>query len=131
MIRAAATAMSAERPTTTGLLPPSSSVTGTRFSEAARITWRPIAVAPVKIRWSKGRAENAWPTSGPPVITAISLSSKAPANICFSSSDVAGVVSDGLIIARLPAAKTPASGAKVRLTGKFHGLITPTTPLGW
>lgn len=27
-------------------------------------------------------------------------------------------------------ANTPASGAKVRLTGKFQGLITPTTPLG-
>ncbi len=64
MIRAAATDMSAERPTTTGLLPPSSSVTGTRFSAAARITCRPIEVAPVKTRWSKGRAEKAWPTSG-------------------------------------------------------------------
>ena len=38
--------------------------------------------------------------------------------------------SEGLIIARLPAANTPARGAKVRLTGKFQGLITPTTPLG-
>src|ERR1700678_1386980 len=47
------------------------------------------------------------------------------------SSDVAGVYSDGLIIARLPAASTPASGAKVRFTGKFHGLMIPTTPLGW
>ena len=34
--------------------------------------------------------------------------------------------SDGLIMQRLPAAKTPASGVKVRLTGKFHGLMTPT-----
>ena len=26
---------------------------------------------------------------------------------------------------------TPASGAKVRFTGKFQGLMIPTTPLGW
>ena len=131
MIRAAATAMSAERPMITGLLPPSSRVRGTRFSAAARITWRAIEVAPVKIRWSKARPAKAWPTSGPPVTTAISSSEKALANILAISSEVAGVNSDGLIIARLPAASTPASGEKVRLTGKFHGLITPTTPLGW
>src|SRR5215471_10441362 len=47
------------------------------------------------------------------------------------SSDVRGVNSDGLTIARLPAAKTPASGVKVRFTGKFQGLMMPTTPLGW
>ena len=44
--------------------------------------------------------------------------------------DVAGVYSDGLIVQRLPAARMPASGVNVRLTGKFHGLITPTTPSG-
>src|SRR5215468_9288575 len=47
------------------------------------------------------------------------------------SSEVRGVNSDGLIIARLPAANTPASGVNVRFTGKFHGLMTPTTPFGW
>ncbi len=44
--------------------------------------------------------------------------------------DVAGVYSDGLIMQRLPAARMPASGVNVRFTGKFHGLITPTTPSG-
>ena len=43
---------------------------------------------------------------------------------------MAGVASDGLIIARLPAASTPASGMNARFTGKFHGLMMPTTPLG-
>ena len=47
------------------------------------------------------------------------------------SSEQRGVNSLGLIITRLPAAKMPASGVKVRLNGKFHGLMTPTTPLGW
>ena len=131
MIRAAAVARSAERPITTGLLPPSSSVSGTRFSAAARMTWRAIDVAPVKTRWSNARLAKACPTSGPPVKTAISSGSKLPANISCSSAEVAGVVSDGLIIARLPAARTPASGAKARFTGKFQGLMMPTTPLGW
>lgn len=113
MIRAAAIARSADRPITTALLPPSSSVSGTRFSAAARITWRAIEVAPVKTRWSNARLENARPTSGPPVTTAIFASSKATANISFSSAEVAGVASDGLIIARLPAASTPASGDQI------------------
>ena len=88
-------------------------------------------MAPVKIRWSKARCENASPISGPPVTTAISSSEKAPESMVFISSDVTGVYSDGLIIARFPAARMPARGAKVRFTGKFHGLMTPTTPLGW
>ena len=45
-------------------------------------------------------------------------------------SEQRGVNSLGLIIARLPAAKIPASGVKVRLNGKFHGLMTPTVPFG-
>jgi hypothetical protein len=47
------------------------------------------------------------------------------------AAEVAGVYSLGLIMHRLPADKMPARGVKVRLTGKFHGLITPTTPNGW
>ena len=46
-------------------------------------------------------------------------------------SEQRGVNSLGLIIARLPAAKIPASGVNVRLNGKFHGLMTPTVPFGW
>ena len=106
-------------------------MTGTRLAAAAFITWRAIEVAPVNTRWSKARSEKACPTSGPPGNTAISSSSNASANILAISSEVAGVNSDGLIIARLPAASTPASGAKVRFTGKFQGLMMPTTPLGW
>ena len=94
------------------------------------MTCRPMPVAPVKIRWSKGSSEKALPTSAPPVTTAISASSKCCANSCFISAEVAGVNSDGLIIARLPAASTPASGEKVRFTGKFQGAMMPTTPLG-
>ena len=41
-----------------------------------------------------------------------------------------GVISDILIITRLPAAKAADAGSTVRLTGKFHGPMTPTTPSG-
>jgi len=65
------------------------------------------------------------------VNTAISSGENTEPNIRAISSEVAGVNSLGLIITRLPAARMPASGVKVRFTGKFQGLITPTTPLGW
>ena len=130
MIRAAAVFMSADWPRMTGLLPPSSSVRGVRFSAAARMTWAAMDVAPVKTRWSKARPAKAWPTSGPPVITTISSGENTEPNIRSMSAEVAGVYSDGLIIARLPAARTPARGVKVRFTGKFQGLMMPTTPFG-
>ena len=46
----------------TGDLPPSSSVTGTRWSLAAFITMGPTGVLPVKTRWSKAKVENVAPT---------------------------------------------------------------------
>ena len=78
----------------------------------------------------KANPEKSAPVCGPPVTTAISSSSKASAKATAIAAEVAGVYSLGLIMHRLPADKIPASGVKVRLTGKFHGLITPTTPNG-
>ena len=54
------------RSTMTGDLPPSSSVTGTRFSLAARMIARPTGMLPVNSRWSKGRLEKALPTFASP-----------------------------------------------------------------
>lgn len=48
--RASGGSIGKSSPIMQGLLPPSSSVTGVRFSAAARITWRPIEVAPVNSR---------------------------------------------------------------------------------
>ena len=129
-MRSPAFSRSALRPRTTGLLPPSSSVTGTRFSAAACMTRRPVAVEPVKSKWSNGSEENSLATSGPPVTTATSASSNVLATSSRVSSLVASVNSLGLIIARLPAANTWASGPSERFTGKFHGLKMPTTPFG-
>ena len=85
----------------------------------------------MKIRWSKARPGERLADLRPAGDDGDLLLGEGPANIRAISAEVAGVYSDGLIIARLPAASTPASGVKVRFTGKFHGLITPTTPLGW
>jgi hypothetical protein len=40
------------------------------------------------------------------------------------------LTSENLIITRLPAAIASAAGWTTRLTGKFHGPMTPTTPSG-
>ncbi|MNO61746.1 hypothetical protein D3C76_524010 [compost metagenome] len=122
---------SALREMMVGDLPPSSRVTGTRFSAAARITCLPMLVAPVNSRWSNGCEQNAWPVSGPPVITATSSSANTERIMRAISSEVFGVNSEGLIITRLPAARAPARPLKARFTGKFHGLTMPITPSGW
>ena len=46
------------------------------------------------------------------------------------SSAVLGVISDILIITRLPAANAADAGSTTRLSGKFHGPMIPTTPSG-
>ena len=61
----------------------------------------------------------------PPVTTATCSSGKISASILARRSVVAGVISDGLIIARLPAAIAVASGMSERPTGKFHGDMMP------
>ena len=131
MIRDTACSRLAEREITTGDLPPSSSVTGTRLRAAAVSTCRAMLVAPVKIMWSKGSEVKACPTSGPPQNVVTSVGSKASATMSSITLDVSGVNSDGLIIARLPAARMPASGWNTIDTGKFQGATIPTTPLGW
>ena len=116
-IRGATTARSAPASTIAGLLPPSSSVTGVRFSAAAFATIRPTAVEPVKNRWSNGSLANAAPVSAPPVTTVNSSGAKRCAIASASSADVAGVTSDGFSITRLPAASAPIAGASASCTG--------------
>ena len=45
--------------------------------------------------------------------------------------EVAGACSGGLTMTRLPAAKAAMTGFIVSRSGKFHGAMTSTTPLGW
>ncbi len=113
----AARSMAKSSATITGDLPPSSSVTGTRLSAAARITSRPTAVDPVKIKWSNASAVKARPTETSPCTTSTSSGGNASPIMRASSAPVAGVSSDGLIIARLPAARMSISGPSVRKIG--------------
>ena len=131
MIRSTARASGALRPMTTGHLPPSSSVTGTRLRAAACMTRRPMVVDPVNSRWSKGSPTKVCATSGPPVTTANSLGSKDCATSSCSSEDTPGVNSEGFNRQRFPAATMPARGPKDRAIGKFQGVTTPITPNGW
>jgi hypothetical protein len=78
---------------------------------------RPTAVEPVKSRWSNGSEAKAWPTSTPPVITATSASSNLSATRRRSSSEKAGVSSEGFSIAQLPAASASTSGERASWSG--------------
>ena len=51
--------------------------------------------------------------------------------ISRTSSEQAGVYSEGFRIARLPAASMSTSGPSERSKGKFQGDMLPITPLGW
>jgi hypothetical protein len=85
---------------------------------------------PVKKIWSNGRLEKALPIWSSPVTTATCSSSNVSASMEASRLVVAGVISEGLSIARLPPARAVASGVRASETGKFHGETMPTTPSG-
>jgi len=114
-----------------GLLPPNSRVSGVRCSAAARMTLRPVTVPPVKKMWSNGRVVRCAASSGPPNNT---WTRSAGSEACIHSAmtwEVAGACSGGLTMTRLPAAKAAITGFIVSKSGKFHGAMTSTTPLGW
>src|SRR4029077_5180693 len=102
---------------TTGFLPPNSSVTGTRFCAAACCTSEPTEGEPVKNRWSNGRLENTADTSQPPVTMSSSVGSKYFGAVAFISSAVLGVISDILIITRIPAANAADAGNTTSSSG--------------
>ena len=129
----AAASRSASANTIDGDLPPSSSVT--RFtSRAARAAIsRPTAVEPVKATLAMpGCSTIRRPTSSPVPTSTVSRLSGAPAasTMRCNSSAVSGVSSDGLWMTALPAAKDGAIFQLAIVSGKFHGVITPTTPSG-
>jgi len=105
-------------------------VTGVSVVAAAAMTLLPVAAEPVKNRWSRSSAANSLLTSASPVTTATSSTSKASCQAFASTSAVRGIFSDILIITRLPAASADSAGTAVRLSGKFHIPMTPTTPSG-
>ena len=100
----AARSTSASASTIIGSLPPSSSETGVSVSAAFAMTFLPVAVEPVNMIMSTS-STSAAPVAPRPVATW-----KTPSGIphsrrpSASSSDVSGVISDGLRITLLPAA---------------------------
>src|SRR5690606_31205479 len=96
--------------TSTGDLPPSSRITGTRFSAAAAITVLPTAVEPVKIILSKASRQKASDTVPPPFTTATSSLGKASAKAFSSTLPKAADELEILIMAWLPAANAQIRG---------------------
>src|SRR5713226_3094759 len=124
---------SASSNTITGFLPPSSKCT--RFSVGAPCAMiaDPVELSPTKpIALMAGCSVSALPASSPMPCTVLSTPSGTPA--CFTSlasrSAVTGDHSAGLWTTVQPAASAGAIFQVESIKGVFHGVITPTGPIG-
>lgn len=115
-----------------GLLPPSSSVTGMRFSLAYCMMSRPVLVSPVKATFAmRGLLASGLPASTPKPLTTLSTPSGSRSWMSsVHSRMLEGVCSAGLRTTQLPAASAGASFQAAIRSGKFQGMICPTTPSG-
>ena len=130
---AAARSRSASAKTTFALLPPSSSVTRFSVSAAPRAIARPVTVEPVKaIFATPGWTTSAAPASLPRPQTTFSTPSGIPASSASSPSRrlESGASSAGLSTTVFPAASAGPSFQAAIGSGKFHGVMSPTTPSG-
>src|SRR5690606_9830049 len=130
--RTAAT-RSASGNTTLGDLPPSSS--DTRFSEAAasRMIVLPTAVDPVNaILSTPGCRTSAAPAVSPNPGTTFSTPGGKPTSAARNASSraVSGVCSAGFSTMVFPHASAGATFHAAMSSGKFHGMMAPTTPTG-
>ncbi len=115
-----------------GDLPPSSTVLGMMFSAAQRMMCAPTGVEPVKaILAMRVLVASAWPASRPKPWTMLSTpgGSRSPMISAKTMIDN-GVCSAGFSTTQLPAARAGASFQAAISSGKFHGMICPTTPSG-
>src|SRR6266566_209308 len=124
---------SASSNTITGFLPPSSKCT--RFSVGAPCAMiaEPVELSPTKpISLIAGCWVSALPASSPMPCTVFSTPSGTPA--CLTSlakrSAVTGDHSAGLCTTVQPAARAGAIFQVESMNGVFHGVITPTGPIG-
>jgi hypothetical protein len=100
---------------------------------AARATWIPVAVEPVKATLSTpGWAASAAPVSRLSRVTTFSTPAGRPAacKISANATVEAGACSEGLATQVQPAASSGASFQVRSISGLFHGVIAPTTPTG-
>jgi hypothetical protein len=81
---------------------------------------------------TSGWAASAAPAVSPNPVTTFTTPSGTPASAisCASSSAVSGVCSAGFNTAVLPVVSAGASFHAAISSGKFHGMIWPTTPTG-
>ena len=115
------------------LLPPSSSVTRFSVSAAHRMMCLPTAVDPVKpILATSGWSTSRCPAVAPSPTTTLKTPSGMPASSASSARRrlVSGVSSLGLSTTVLPHANAGPSFHDAISIGKFHGVISPTTPSG-
>jgi hypothetical protein len=130
---AAACSRSASAKTTFALLPPSSSVTRLIVAAAPAAIARPTSVEPVNAIFAmSGCSTSRRPHSRPGPATTSTTPSGMPASsaICAKRSAVSGVSSAGLRTTVLPAARAGASFQAAIVSGKFQGVMSPTTPSG-
>ena len=117
-----------------GLLPPSSRVSFFRLlAPAAATISLPTSVEPVKATLSTSLcAASAAPAVSPKPGTTLTTPSGTPASAISSASRsaVSGVCSAGLSTTQLPVVSAGPSFHAAISSGKFHGMICPTTPIG-
>ncbi len=116
-----------------GDLPPSSRVTFLRFPAAACTISLPTSVDPVKATLSTiGWAASAAPAVSPKPVTTFTTPSGTPASAIRPARRIAvsEVCSAGLSTTVLPVVSAGPSFHAAISSGKFHGMICPTTPTG-
>ncbi len=117
----------------TGDLPPSSSDTRVMWSTAARCTRLPTSVDPVNaILLTPGCEASAAPAVGPRPVTTFTTPGGIPASSTSSPKRNAlrGVSSAGFSTTVHPAASAGPIFQAAISSGKFQGMIAPTTPTG-
>ena len=130
---AAAAAMSASANTMLADLPPSSSVTRLIVAAADAAIRAPTSVDPVNATFAtSGCSTSRAPAVEPGPATMLTTPSGIPASsaIFSNSSAVSGVSSAGLRTTVFPAASAGAIFHDAMFSGKFHGVISATTPSG-
>ncbi len=129
----AAAFTSASAKTTLADLPPSSSVTRLIVRAAPAAIDMPTSVEPVNaIFATSGCSTSRCPHVRPGPTTTLTTPSGSPASSASSAkrSAVSGVSSAGFNTTVLPAASAGAIFQQAIASGKFHGVISPTTPSG-
>ena len=129
---AAARSRSASAKITFADLPPSSSVTRLIVCAAPAAIARPTSVEPVNATFAtSGCSTSRCPAVRPgPATTLTTPSGSTSAASCSKRSAVSGVSSAGLSTTVLPAASAGAIFQAAIVSGKFHGVMSATTPSG-